>query len=194
MVGDVIKALVERNTALLQSIREKENTVNRMQIDIDEYCLKLVALRQPAAIDLRFLMGVLKINTELERVGDHAVNIGNLISRILEYPPLKPYVDLPRMVDIACAMFRESLRTFVDLDADRARTILKRDDEVDDLRDKIVEELAGFMCGNPSIVKIALQLILLANNLEKIADHATNIAEIVVFVAQGKDIRHPELQ
>lgn len=194
MVSDVVKALTERDTKLLSMIKERENTVNRMQIDIDEYILRLVALRQPTAIDLRLLMGVQKINSELERVGDHAVNISDHIATILKYPPLKPYIDLPKMVDAACAMFRESLRTFVDLDTAGAASILKRDDEVDDLRDKIVDELVDLMTADPTLIRISLHLILLANNLEKIADHATNIAEIVVFVAQGKDIRHPGAQ
>jgi phosphate transport system protein len=190
MVSDVLKALIERDRSILESIEENENKVNRMQMEIDEYCLKLVALHQPTANDLRLLMGVSKINTELERVGDHAINISKLVTEIIAHEQLKPFIDLPKMVDIARGMFKESLRAFIQLDVDKAKSILLRDDQVDELRDKIVDELIQFMCGDSSTVQVALRIILLANNLEKIADHATNIAEVVIFVAQGKDIRH----
>ncbi|OHD64282.1 MAG: phosphate transport system regulatory protein PhoU [Spirochaetes bacterium RBG_13_51_14] len=190
MVSDVLKALMERDGSILKSIEENENTVNRMQMEIDECCLKLIALHQPTANDLRLLMGVSKINAELERVGDHALNISKLVTAIIEHEQLKPFIDLPKMVEIARGMFKESLRAFVELDVDKATSILLRDDQVDELRNKIVDELIQFMCGDSSTVQVALRIILLANNLEKIADHATNIAEVVIFVAQGKDIRH----
>ena len=190
MVTIAVQALVEHDVKLLDKIPDNESRVNRYQVDIDEYCLKLIALHQPTASDLRFLLGITKINAELERVGDHAVNICKGVSTVLEQAQLKPYVDIPRMVDIVSNMFEESLHAFVNLDVDKARLILLRDDQVDQLRYKIIQELIDLMTNDPSKVGIAVQLILIVNHFEKIADHATNIAESVIFVAQGKDVRH----
>jgi len=190
MVTIAVRALVEHDVKLLDKICDNEDRVNRYQVDIDENCLKLIALHQPTASDLRFLLGIIKINAELERVGDHAVNICNGVSLVLEQAQLKPYVDIPKMVEIVSSMFEDSLHAFVNLDADKARLILLRDDQVDQLRYKIIQELIDLMTRDPSKVGIAVQLILIANHFEKIADHATNIAEVVIFVAQGKDVRH----
>jgi phosphate transport system protein len=190
MVSMAVKALVEKDGKLLEKIKENEAKINRLQVDIDEYCLKLTALHQPAASDLRFLLGIIKINAELERVGDHAVNIGKSILKVLEFEQLKPFIDMPKMVDIVNAMFKESLHAFVNLDVDRARNILYRDDQVDKLRYKIIQELTELMKKDSATIEYAINLILIANKLEKIADHATNIAEVVIFVAQGKDVRH----
>jgi phosphate transport system protein len=161
-----------------------------LQVDIDEYCLKLTALHQPAASDLRFLLGIIKINSELERVGDHAENISKSILRVLKNKQLKPFDDMPKMVDIVNNMFKESLHAFVNLDVEKAKYILLRDDQVDNLRDKIRRELIELMKKDSTTIEDAISLILIANNFEKIADHATNIAEVVIFVAQGKDVRH----
>lgn len=190
MVNIAVKALVDHDIKKLETINEIENRVNRYQMDIDETCLKLIALHQPTASDLRMLMGISKLNAELERVGDHAVSIAKRISNVLEFKQLKPFVDMPKMVEIASGMLNESLQAFVTLDADRARMILLRDDNVDDLRDKIVRELVELIGCDQKDAALAVNLILIANNFEKIADHATNIAEVVIFVAQGKDVRH----
>ncbi len=190
MVNIAVRALVEHDVKLLDKIPENEAQVNRHQVDIDEYCLKLIALHQPTASDLRFLLGITKINAELERVGDHAVNICKGVSNVLEQAQLKPYIDIPKMVDIVSRMFEDSLHAFVNLDVDKARLILLCDDQVDQLRYSIIQELIELMAGDPSKVGIAVQLILITNHFEKIADHATNIAEVVIFVAQGKDVRH----
>jgi len=190
MVNSAIKALIENDATVLNTLKEDEGKVNRFEVDIDEHCLKLIALHQPAASDLRFLLGIIKINSELERIGDHAENISKNVRKVLEYGKVKPFVDLPKMVEIASAMFRESLNAFVNLDVDKAKSILYRDDVVDELRYKIVTELKQLMTNEPALVNPAVNLILIANNFEKIADHATNIAEVVIFVAQGKDIRH----
>ncbi len=190
MVNIAVRALVEHDIKLLDKIPENEARVNRYHVDIDEYCLKLIALHQPTASDLRFLLGITKINAELERVGDHAVNICRGVSTVLEQAQLKPYIDIPQMVDIVSRMFEDSLHAFVNLDADKARFILLCDDQVDQLRYKIIQELTEIMSQDPSKVGISVQLILIANHFEKIADHATNIAEVVIFVAQGKDVRH----
>ena len=190
MVCDAMKALVECDLGSLSLIADNEAIVNRMQIEVDEICLRLIALHQPTAIDLRFLMGVSKINNELERVGDHSINISERVSEIVRNRQLKPYIDLPLMAGITREMFKDSLRAFIDLDVEKAKAILLKDDQVDDLRHKIIRECIEIMGADPSTVQISVNLIMLVNNLEKIADHATNIAEIVIFVAQGKDIRH----
>ncbi len=190
MVSNVINALITGDENILKTIPDSENRVNRLQVDIDEYCLRIMALYQPTASDLRFLMGVAKINSELERIGDHAVNISSSVLKIIKNPPIKPYIDLPKMTDIASLMFRDSLNSFINSDVDKAKSILLRDDEVDRLRYKIIDELKSIMARDVSTIDTALGLIITANNLEKIADHATNIAEVVIFVAQGKDIRH----
>jgi phosphate transport system protein len=190
MVNMAVKALVEKNAGLLDTIKENEAKMNRLQVDIDEYCLKLTALHQPAASDLRFLLGIIKINSELERVGDHAVNIGNSVLKILESKQVKPFDDMPKMVELVNNMFKESLQAFISLNVEKAKYILLRDDKVDKCRYKIIHELTELMKKDPSIIEYAISLILIANNFEKIADHATNIAEVVIFVAQGKDVRH----
>jgi phosphate transport system protein len=190
MVCDAMRALVESDPQCLGTIPENESIVNRMQMEIDEICLKLIALHQPTAIDLRFLMGVTKINNELERVGDHSINVSQRVREILQKKQLKPYIDLPAMANITREMFKESLRAFVDLDVEKAKSILLKDDQVDNLRYKIINECIDYMTRDSSTVQISVSIIMLVNNIEKIADHATNIAEIVIFVAQGKDIRH----
>lgn len=193
MLSDVVKALFERDASLLDVIRENEQKVDALQVKIDEECLKLTALHQPMASDLRLLFGVAKINAELERVGDHATSIGKRVKILLQYETLKPFVDMPKMFEIARTMFKESLNSFVNFDVDKARAILFQDTEVNRLRDKISDELMGMMCSQPEIVPVAMSLVLIDNLIEKIADHATNIAEVVIFVAQGKDVRHHKL-
>jgi phosphate transport system protein len=190
MVNMAVKALVEKDVKLLETIKDNEAKINRLQVDIDEYCLKLTALHQPAAGDLRFLLGIIKINSELERVGDHAENISKSIQKVLGHEQLKPFDDMPKMVDIVNSMFKESLHAFVNLDVEKAKYILLRDHKVDKLRYKIIEELTDLMKKDSNAIEYAISLILIANNFEKIADHATNIAEVVIFVAQGKDVRH----
>ena len=190
MVANVINALITGDENILKEIPDIENRVNRLQVDIDECCLRIMALYQPTASDLRFLLGVAKINAELERIGDHAVNISSSVLNIIKNPPIKPYIDLPKMTDIASSMFRDSLNSFIESDVDMAKSILLRDDKVDQLRYKIIDELKAIMTRDSSTIDTALNLIMTANNLEKIADHATNIAEVVIFVEQGKDIRH----
>jgi phosphate transport system protein len=190
MVNTAIKSLVEHDKKILESIKDNEGKVNHLQVDIDEYCLKLTALHQPTASDLRLLLGVIKINSELERVADNAVNISQEIIKVLDHEQIKAFVDMPKMVEIVSAMFRGSLRAFVDLDVDKAKSILLRDDQVDDLRSKIKQELLDLIIKYPGKTIPAMSLILIANKFEKIADHATNIAEVVIFVAEGVDVRH----
>jgi len=190
MVDDAVKSLVERDASQLDQIYEREKEVNALQVSIDETCLKLTALYQPTAGDLRFLMGASKINTELERLGDQAINICDVVKKLLQEPQLKPLIDIPKMVSIATDMVRDSLNAFVERNVDKAKAVLMQDDQLDDLKDKIVDELTDYMSKDSGSVSRAVQLICVARNLERIGDHATNIAEDVIFVVQGKDIRH----
>lgn len=194
MIESAVKSLVERDSAKLEQIFQQEQEVNSLQLAVDEDCLRLMALYQPTAGDLRFLLGVTKINAELERLGDQAVNIGEIVDRLLKEPQLKPLIDIPKMAGIASSMVRDSLNAFVDRDIAKAQAVLLLDDQLDDLRNRVVEELIEFMTREPGSVSRAVQLISVARILERIGDHATNIAEAVIFVVQGRDIRHHSQQ
>jgi phosphate transport system protein len=189
-VHDAIHALIERRLDAAERIIASDQDVNELQIEIDERCLRLLALQQPMATDLRLITAAMKINADLERIGDQAVNIGEQAVRILAHPPLKPLIDLPRMAEIAEKMTRESLDAFVRKDATLARAILARDDEVDQLKDQVFRVLLTYMMADPGTIERALGLILISRHLERIADHATNIAEDVIFVVEAKDVRH----
>jgi phosphate transport system protein len=189
-VHDATHALIERRLDTAQRIITSDQDVNELQIEIDERCLRLLALQQPMASDLRLITAAMKINADLERIGDQAVNIAEQAVRILAHPPLKPIIDLPRMAEIAERMTRESLDAFVRKDATLARAILTRDDEVDQLKDQVFRVLLTYMMADPGTIERALGLILVSRHLERIADHATNIAEDVIFVVEAKDVRH----
>ena len=194
MIESAVKSLVERDSSKLEQIFRQEQEVNSLQLAVDEDCLRLMALYQPTAGDLRFLLGVTKINAELERLGDQAVNIGEIVERLLKEPQLKPLIDIPKMAGIASSMVRDSLNAFVDRDIAKAQAVLLLDDQLDDLRNRVVEELIDFMTRESGSVSRAVQLISVARILERIGDHATNIAEAVIFVVQGRDIRHHSQQ
>jgi phosphate transport system protein len=189
-VHGAIQALMERNLGAAEAIVRGDQEVNELQIEIDERCLRLFALQQPMASDLRLITAAMKINADLERIGDQAVNIAEQSVRILAHPPLKPQIDLPRMAEIAERMTRESLDAFVRKDAALARAILTRDDEVDQLKDHVFRVLLTYMMADPGTIERALSLILVSRHIERIADHATNIAEDVIFVVEAKDVRH----
>ena len=189
-VHRAVQALMDRNLGAAEDIVRGDQEVNELQIEIDERCLRLFALQQPMASDLRLITAAMKINADLERIGDQAVNIAEQAVRILAHPPLKPQIDLPRMAEIAERMTRESLDAFVRKDADLARAILARDDEVDQLKDHVFRVLLTYMMADPGTIERALSLILVSRHLERIADHATNIAEDVIFVVEAKDVRH----
>lgn len=190
MIADAVRALVERDASVIPLIRQREEIVNHMQIEIDETCLTLIALHQPAAGDLRFIMGAAKTNAELERLADQAVNIIGKTESLLKEPPLRPFKIIPEMAVIARGMVRDSLHAFVNRDVDMAREVLLRDDRLDELKDQISVELSEFMVKDPSSIQRALGLILVSRNLERIGDHATNIAENTIFVVEGRDVRH----
>jgi phosphate transport system protein len=189
-VHDATNALIERRLDTAERIIASDQDVNDLQIEIDERCLRLLALQQPMASDLRLITAAMKINADLERIGDQAVNIAEQAARILAHPPLKPIIDLPRMAEISERMTRESLDAFVRKDAKLARSILARDDEVDQLKDQVFRVLLTYMMADPGTIERALGLILISRHLERIADHATNIAEDVIFVVEAKDVRH----
>jgi phosphate transport system protein len=173
-----------------ESIATGDREVNELQIEIDDRCLKLLALQQPMAVDLRLITAAIKINADLERIGDQAVNIAENVVKILPHPPLKPLIDIPRMAQITEGMTRDSLDSFVKKDVTLARSVLKRDDEVDALKDQVFRVLLTYMMADPGTIERALALILISRNLERIADHATNIAEDVIFLVEAKDVRH----
>ena len=190
MTRRVIQALVERNVGILVEVRGMESQVNQLHIDIDEACIELIALRQPAAVDLRFITAAMKINSDMERIGDQAINITERADSLLVVPPLKPLIDIPRMAEIAQEMLKASLDAFVDGDDELAYRTILRDDVVDQLKDQIFRELLIFMMADPTTIPRAMDLILVSRHLERIGDHATNICEDVIFMVKGKDVRH----
>jgi len=189
-VHGAIQALMERNPESAQAIAQGDEEVNALQIEIDDRCLKLLALQQPMASDLRLITSAMKINADLERIGDQAVNIAENALQMLDAPPLKPLIDLPRMAEMAEHMTRDSLDAFVRRDPALARQVLGQDDAVDSLKDTIFRVLLTYMMADPGTIERALSLILISRNLERIADHATNIAEDVIFLVEAKDVRH----
>jgi phosphate transport system protein len=192
-VHQAVQAVLDVEEHMAESVLEEENAINEMQIEIDERVTRLLAQQQLVAIDLRFILAVSRINNDLERIGDQAVNIAQSALRILRHPQVKPYVDLPRMSEIAEGMVRDSLNALVRGDIDLARSVLARDDQVDLLRDQMFRELLTYMMENSAVVFPAFELILVAKNLERIGDHATNIAEDVIYIVAGRDVRHPAL-
>jgi phosphate transport system protein len=184
-----VESLVERDKELAKAVMRDEPAINLMQVEVDSRTTRLLALNQPVAKDLRFLTATLKINTDLERMGDLAVNIAERTIDLLSRPPVKPLIDIPKMAALVESMLLRSLDAFVKVDADLAQTILPADDEVDALRDKVYTELVDLMQHDPAVVPGAVDLIFVARNLERIADHATNIAEDVIFLAKGVDVR-----
>ena len=190
-VHQAVHAVIEADEKLAHAVLSEENAINELQIEVDDRVVQLLALQQLMATDLRFVLAIARINNDLERVGDQAVNIAQSAQRIVRHPRVKPYVDLPRMGELAEKMMRDSLDSLVRRDVDLARSVLSRDDQVDQLRDQIFRELLTYMMGSSSVVFPAFELILVAQNLERIADHATNVAEDVIYMVVGSDVRHP---
>lgn len=190
MIANALKSLVERDSVLAEETIAFDHQINHMEVEIDEKCLQVLALRQPAARDLRFLTLALKIVTDLERIGDQCRNIAKRARELNEEPPLKPYIDLPRMASAAATMVREALDAFVKGDAELALKVCRDDAFVDALNDQIQRELLVFMMSDPSAISRAVKVNYIAKCLERVADHATNVAEMVIFMVKGKDIRH----
>ena len=185
-----VASLVQRDEEAAKEVLWKEALINQKDIEIDEYATRLLALYQPMARDMRFLTAVIKINGDLERMGDLAVNITERALALMREPAVKPLIDLPKMAALAEDMVRKSLDAFVKREPELARSVLLSDDVVDRLRDSIHNELVSFMQKDPTTIPQALDLILVARHLERIADHATNIAEDTLFLVKGVDVRH----
>ncbi|MBI4605890.1 MAG: phosphate signaling complex protein PhoU [Planctomycetes bacterium] len=190
MVRDAMRALLERDEGLIRAVLAGEDKLDRFQVEIDDEAIRLMAIQSPVASDLRLLLMVARINTELERVGDLCVNACENVKMLLSEPPLKPLIDLPKMAEAAGGMLDESLKAFLESSTEKALPVIRRDDEVDALNDQVFRELLTYMLGDPATIARSLSLILLARSLERIADHATNIAEEVVYLVKGEDIRH----
>lgn len=190
MIRIAVKSLIDRNGSVLETINPKEKEINKLQIEIDEDVVTLIARMQPVATDLRFLIAASKINSDLERIADQVINIGQNTVILLNYPQLKPLVDIPIMADIVQQMVRESLDAYIHKDVAQAQKVLNSDDKVDALKDQIFRELLTYMISDPKAIQPALCLILIARNLERIGDHSTNIAEEVIYIVEGKDVRH----
>jgi len=193
-VHQAVHAVLDSDEQLAKRVLDEEGAINELQLEIDDRVVQLLALHQLMAMDLRFVLAVSRINNDLERIGDQAVNIAQGAQRILRHPRVKPYVDLPRMSEVAEEMMRESLNAVVRRDVELARKVLASDDKVDHYRDQIFRELLTYMMGDSSVVFAAFELILVAKNLERIGDHATNIAEDVIYIVQGQDVRHPAVE
>jgi phosphate transport system protein len=187
---DVLQALTERNSDLAIRVVENDLPVNKLDVEIDEACLRLLALHQPTAGDLRFITTTMKISTELERMSDLAENIAERAIELNKEPQLKPYIDIPRMAEWTIQMVKECLDAFVNRDAELARKVCRDDDFVDDLTEQLFRELVSFMLEDPRTVTRAVRLTFIGKYYERIADHATNVAELVVYMVEGKIIRH----
>lgn len=188
-----VQSLVERDRDLAKQVMRDEPRINRMQLEVDAMATRLLALNQPVARDLRLLTAILKINTDLERMGDLAVNIAERAISLINRPPVKPLIDIPKMASLAQSMLLKSLDAFVRSDVDLAMSVLPADEDVDSLRDLVYTELIEFMQQDGTVVPAAVDLMFVARNLERIADHATNIAEDVIFLVKGIDVRHHAL-
>jgi phosphate transport system protein len=185
-----VKALMERDRELVALALNGDEPINKLHIEVDGRCFTLLALHQPMAVDLRAIVAAVKINTDLERVGDLAINIAEAARRYAQHAPVKKLIDIPRMANIAQNMLRDSLDAFVRRDTELAQRVLNEDDTLDDLKTQIFRELLTYMLQDPSTIEGALDLILISRHLERIGDHATNIAEDVIFMVSARDVRH----
>ena len=185
-----VRGLVERDLGLVERVLVSDGAINQLHIEIDDRCFKLLALHQPMAVDLRAIVSAVKINTDLERVGDLAVNIAEAAGRYLEHPPVKELIDIPRMADIAQGMLRDALDAYVRRDMTLAQDVLNRDDELDLLKTMVFRELLTHMLRDPVTIEPSLDLVLISRHLERVGDHATNVAEDVIFMVSAKDVRH----
>ena len=189
-VRHAVQGLADRDFGLIEAVLAGDEPVNQLHIEIDDRVLKLLALHQPVAADLRAVMAAVKINTDLERVADLAVNIAEAAKRYAQHPPVKKLIEIPRMTDIAQAMLRDALDAYVNGDVALAQHVLNEDDKLDALKTQIFRELLTYMLQDPTTIEPALDLILVSRHLERIGDHATNVAEDVIFMVSARDVRH----
>lgn len=189
-VRESVRAIKDRDAAAIEAVLTGDEPINDLHMEVDDRCFKLLALHQPMAADLRVIVAAVKINTDLERVGDLAVNIAEAGKRYVQHPPVKPLIDIPRMGDLAQKMLRDALDAFVRRDMVLAEQVLAADDTLDALKTQIFRELLTYMLQAPETIEPALDLILISRHLERIGDHATNVAEDVIFILSAKDVRH----
>jgi phosphate transport system protein len=192
-VRAAVEGLVTRDLVVIEAVRRGDEPINRLHIEVDERCFRLLALHQPMASNLRRIVSAVKINTDLERVGDLAVNVAEAAARYVLHPPVKKLIDIPRMGHLAQSMLRDALDAFVKRDVTLAQQVLDADDELDGLKTQVFRELLTYMLQDPSTVEPALDLILVSRHLERIGDHATNVAEDVIFMVSALDVRHHPL-
>ena len=189
-VRAAIQGLVTREPALFEKVLLGDEPINQLHIEVDNRCFRLLALYQPMATDLRAIVAAVKINTDLERVGDLAVNIAEAGTRYISHPPVKKLIDIPQMGDIAQSMLRDALDAFVKRDTRLAHQVLNEDDRLDSLKTQVFRDLLTYMLKDQTTVEPSLDLILVSRHLERIGDHATNIAEDVIFIVSARDVRH----
>jgi phosphate transport system protein len=189
-ITQAIRSLTERDAVLARATVERDHTVNRLDVEIDELSMKLIALHQPAARDLRLITTALKITTDLERIGDLATHIAERAIELAAEPPVKPYVDIPRMAALASSMVHRSLDAFVREDVELALEVCSSDDTIDRMHDQLFRELLSFMTDDPPAISRTMRLLFVSKYLERVGDHATNIAEMVIFLVRGTSIRH----
>jgi phosphate transport system protein len=189
-VRAALHGLVQRDATNIQKVLSGDEPINQLHIEVDNRCFRLLALHQPMATDLRAIVAAVKINTDLERVGDLAVNIAEASMRYISHPPVKQLIDIPQMGDIAQAMLRDALDAYVKRDTELATRVLNEDDRLDSLKTQVFRDLLTHMLQNQSTVEPSLDLILVSRHLERIGDHATNIAEDVIFMVSALDVRH----
>ena len=193
-IGDALAALIERDAKLARRVIEQDEEADQLELEADQICTDLIALRQPIARDLRFIITALKVSPELERIGDLAGNIAERAIELADEPQLKPLIDIPRMGEIARSMVHDGLDAFVGRDAEAARAIIRRDDEVDRLMEQLFRELLSYMMEDPRTISRALRLMMIAKYLERVGDAATNLCEMVVYLVEGRVIRHGGIQ
>jgi phosphate transport system protein len=189
MTAKSLESLTKRDSDIAQKVIKQDIEVNQLEVDVNELCMQMMALRQPTSIDLRFITTGLKIASDLERVGDLAVNLSERALELNEEPPLKRYIELPRMAEVSSRMLRESLDSFLNEDVELARKVIQDDDEVDDMNEELFRELLTYMLDDPRNIGRATRLTFISKYLERVADHATNIAEAVIFMVEGSNPR-----
>jgi len=191
MVKKSIKGLVEKNKNFLEEVMKKdEPLINKFEVELDEICTNLIALYQPEAGNLRTILMILKMNNDLERIGDLAVNISESALYLIDKPDVKPLIDIPRMTEVSTEMLRKAIDSFIKRDSSLAKSVCEKDSIVDNLRDQVLRELITFMTADPSVIERAIHLIRISRNLERVADLSTNICEDVIFMVDGRVIKH----
>jgi len=194
MVSDSIKSLVERDSDLARKVIEKDEHLDQLDVDIDEHCIRMLALFEPKAVDLRYIITATRIIIDIERVGDHCVSMCRDILKINDEPQLKPYIDLPKMAENAIDMINDSLQAFFDGDTKLAFEVIRRDNAIDQLNDQVIRELLTYSMEDIKTLHTVLALMNLSRRIERVADHATNIAEMVYYMVEGKIIRHTYIE